>query len=67
MSDVKLNISNLKKVINVYLDEPEIAKQHDNLLNVIRDMEMSGDSQDKIKVLDETLGLLGIMLDVAQD
>ena len=67
MSDVKLNISNLKKVINVYLDEPEIAKQHDNLLNVIRDMEMSGDSQDKIKILDDTLNLLGTMLDVAQD
>ena len=67
MSDVKLNISNLKKVINVYLDEPEIVKQHDNLLNVIRDMEVSGGSQDKIKVLDETLDLLGTLLDVAQD
>ena len=67
MNDVTLNISSRKKVMNIMLEGCEIKRQHDVLLDIIRDLEVIGGDSNKIKILDDILNLLGTTLDISRD
>tara|TARA_R110001583_G_scaffold16234_10_gene66232 strand:- start:7090 stop:7293 length:204 start_codon:yes stop_codon:yes gene_type:complete len=67
VNDVTLNISTRKKVMSITIDGDDIERQHNVLLNIIRDLEVIGGDPSKIKILDEILHLIGTVLDVSED
>ncbi len=63
--NILVKIETIKSNVSIEFSSAEIKNQYNALLNIIRDMEFDSDNNitaESIKVLDDTLDLLGTMM-----
>ena len=69
--DIVVKIETIKGNVSIEFSSTEIKNQYNALLNIIRDMEFDSNNsitKENIKILDDTLDLLGtMMLAVGED
>jgi hypothetical protein len=68
--DIVVKIETIKGNVSIEFSSTEIKNQYNALLNIIRDMEFDSNNsitKENIKILDDTLDLLGTMMLAAEE